>query len=157
MIVASTDSHQLLFFNRSSASSHNYNYIGFRNVNYQNPHGLSFVNDTFFYAISYVTRDVYTYSNAGNMTVWTQTLVLNTSSVTGSNNGNHVSGDDCGRYWLSLGAQGTRIFDGQLSPFSSTYLTGFNIYDTLILDNYVVYLSDRSSNRIVRVDPQIQC
>ena len=41
-------------------------------------------------------------------------------------------------------------------PLGSTALTSPNIYDTLILDNSAVYLSVRSANRLIRVDPQIQ-
>ena len=157
MIVSSADNDRLLFFNRSNVEPHNYDLIGFRNVTYKTPHGLFYIDDNVFYAISFYSHDVYSYSNEGNVTEWTEELVLNASSVVPPNNGNHFSVDECGRYWMSLGPHGIWILDSQSSILGMINVTGANIYDTLIDKKHVMYISDYPSNRIIRIDPHIQC
>ena len=156
MIVTASNINRLVVFNRSSPTSHNYNYIGYQNVSCQSPHGLFYVSDSLFYLTSWSNSTVYKYSNVGNVAGWSETLAISASPVP-SSTGNHVSIDECGRYWLSLGAGGVQIFDREGSPIDSLYPTGSNIFDTLVLDNYVIYLSDSAANRIIRLDPSIPC
>ena len=157
MIVTSTINQRLLFFNRSDAMSYNYDFIGYQNVSYPNPHGLFYVNDTFFYVTSWANNTAYGYSNAGNITSWTETLVVNAWPTTGSSDGNHVSVDNDGRYWFSLGQFGIKVFNRQGASIDTLKPTNSSIFDTLITDNYVIYLSDKGSNRIIRIDPNLQC
>ena len=157
MIVASSTNNSLLFLNRTGASSYNYNLIGNRHVSYWYPHGLLYINDTFFYATSWGNNTVYAYSTAGNVTSWTEKLVLNASSVAVVSNGNHVSIDECGRYWFSLGIYGLMIFSSQGSLLGTLKPTGSDIFDAVISENYVIYLSDSLGNRIIHIDPNIQC
>ena len=102
MIVTAAYSNCLIFFNRSSPTSHNYDFIGYQNVSCQGPHGLFFVDDGLFYAISFYNNTVYKYSKPGNATGCSETLAATASSVS-SAYGNHVTIDGCDRYWLSLG------------------------------------------------------
>jgi hypothetical protein len=158
MIVVSFAYSRLVFFNRSSFMPHNYDAIGYQTVSGGLPHGLAYVNDTFFYLASARDNAVYAYTNAGNLTSWVETVALNASSVASSpNNGYHISIDTSGRYWFSLGPYGTKIFDRQGLLLGSFYPTGSFISDTLITDNYVVYVSDTASGRIIRTDPNLQC
>ena len=158
MIAVSFGNTRLVFFNRSSLMSHSYDAIGYQTVNGSLPHGLAYVNDTFFYLTSASGNAVYAYANAGNITSWTETLALNASSVAASpNNGYHVSIDASGRYWFSLGSYGTVIFHSQGYSLGSFYPAGSFIFDTLITENYVVYLSDTAVGRIIRIDPNLQC
>ena len=158
MIVASWAYNRLVFFNRSSPTSHNYVFAGDQSVNFQHPHGLVYANDSCFYSTSQASNKVYSYSYTGSLTAWTETLVLNASSVAvGANNGYHVSIDNSDRYWFSLGENGTQIFDSQGSLLGTPRPTGSNIFDTLITDNYVIYLSEYVPDRITRIDPNIQC
>lgn len=157
MIVSSADNNRTLFFNRSNVEPHNYDFIGFRNVGYGTPHGLLSINDASFYAISHMSNNVYAYSNAGNATEWMESLVLNASSVTGFSGGSHLSMDKCDRFWLSLGSHGIWIFNSQGSHLGTLNMTSVDVYDTLILDNHLIYVSDYSSNRIIRIDPHIRC
>ena len=157
MIVSSADNDRLLLFNRSNVEPHNYDLIGFRNVTYKTPHGLLYIDDASFYAISYTSNNVYMYSNAGNATEWTESLALNASSVTGFSGGTYLSTDECDRFWLSLQSHGIWIFDSQGSHLGTLNITGVSMYDTLIDKNYVMYISDYASNRIIRIDPHIQC
>jgi hypothetical protein len=157
MVVASSSNNRLLFFNRSSAVSYNYNLIGSQNVSCVYPHGLTYVNDTFFYLISWGNNNVYSYSNWGNSSAWTETLALNLWSTTGSSDGNHVSVDECGRLWVSLGQYGVRIYDSQGVLRGTLKPLGLAVSDTLILPNYVVYMSGYYSNDVLRIDPSIQC
>ena len=157
MIVTVVFSSRLLFFNRSSPTSHNYTFSGYQDLTFQGPHGLFYVNDGLFYLTSYSSGNVYKYSNAGNGTAWSGSLAVNASSVGTSLHGNHVTIDACDRYWLSAGGAGVRLFDREGFLVGSLYATGSNIFDTLMLDNYVMYLSDKEENRIIRLDPKIQC
>ena len=157
MLVASTKNDRLVFFNRSSPTSHNYDYIGHQNVSCKGPHGLFYVSDALFYLTSFITNTVYAYSSTTNNAVWSGTLVLNASSSASSSDGAHITIDDCDRYWFSLGTYGVQVFDKQGSPLGSLYPRGTDVFDTLMLDNYVIYQSDLASNRIIRLDPHIQC
>ena len=115
------------------------------------------MNDALFYLTSFINNTVYKYSKSGSATAWIETLVLDASSVAPSSDGSHVLVDGCDRYWLSLGYHGLRLFDRQGSPRDSLHATGSAIHDTLMLDNYVMYLSENLSNRITRIDPTIHC
>ena len=157
MIVASTYNGRLVFFNRSSVESYNYDCIGYQNVSCLNPQGLFYVNDTFFYATSWTDATAYTYSNAGNVTSWTETLFLNATSISGPKVGNHISIDGYGRYWFSLGSYGVKIFHDHKSLLGTLQPNGSDIFDTLFVDSCVLFLSDTKSNRIIRMDPNIQC
>ena len=157
MIVASTFNNRLLFFNRSSSTSYNYVFVRYRDVSCHNPHGLFYINDALFYLSSWSDNTVYTFSNPGNTSAWIEMLVLNASFVAPFSDGNHLLIDDCDRYWLSLGQYGVQIFDRQGALLGSLYSTVAYVFDTLMLDNYVLYLSDNTGNRIIRFDPNIQC
>jgi hypothetical protein len=136
---------------------HHYNLIGYQTVNGSLPHGLFHGNDTFFYLTSWQDNTVYTYSNAGNITSWRETLLLNARPLVNSSNGHHVSIDNTGRYWFSLGDYGTKIFDAQRSLLGTLHPTNSLIFDTLITDNYVIYLADIALDRIIRIEPNLQC
>ena len=157
MVVASSSNRRLLLFNRSSPGSYNYNLVGSQNVSCAYPHGLTYVNDNFFYLISWGNNNVYTFSNSGNSSKWMEKLVLDLWSTTGSSDGNHVSVDECGRLWVSLGAFGVRIFDSQGFLRGTLKPLGLSVFDTLILPNYVIYTSGYDANDIRRIDPNIQC
>ena len=155
MIVVSSHSDLLVIFNRSSVVSYDYHFIGSRIVSGHNPHCLFFFDESTFYLSSWNDNTVYRYLNAGNATTWTETLVLNASSVTSVSAGNHITIDACGRYWFSLGPAGVKIFDGQGLLLGSFYIPGSYIFDALILDNFVIYLSDPTLGRITRIDTNI--
>ena len=157
MIVASSGNNRLLFFNRSSTGSFHYDLIGFQILSNVHPHGLLYVNDSFFYGTSWAENTLYEYAYAGNATSWAERRVLNASSMTNSSDGNHVSMDGSGRYWLSLGTNGPKIFDSQGSYLETINPMGSFIFDTLIGEDYVIYLSTFSSNQIIRIDPHIPC
>ena len=156
MLVASTKNDRLVFFNRSGLTSHNYDYSGYQSVSCQGPHGLFYVNDGLFYGTSFPNSAVYKYTRSEDGTTWNETLAVNASSVS-SPNGNHVFIDGCDRYWLSLGAVGMKVFNRQGLLVDSLSPMGSNIFDTLILDNYVIFFSDNGGNRIIRQDPNVQC
>ena len=153
MIVASPYHHILLFFNRSSTGSYNYDFMSAQNVSCPNPHGLLYINDSFFYATSWRDNAVYAY--ARNATSWIETLFLDAWPATGSSQGYHVFIDRDHRTWFSLGPYGLRVFDSQGSTLGTLKPPGSEIFDAIILENYVIYLSDISSNRIIRLDPGI--
>ena len=157
MIVVTINNNRLLFFNRSNVGLYSYDFLGFQNVSGSTPHGLQYVNDTFFYLISYDDNTVYAYSNSGNMVTWNEQLFRNLSSIAGSPNGAHVSMDECDRVWVSLEHYGVKVFNIQGSLLGSIQPMGVCAFDTLILDNYIIYVSSYDSNEILRIDPGIQC
>ena len=157
MIVSSNNNDHLVFFNRSSPESYNYDYIGYQRVNYSTPQGLFYVNDTFFYATSWSKALVYSYSSSANATSWTEKLALDAQSSIGSMNTAHVFIDQCGRYWLSPEFSGVKLFSNNGSFLGSVAPMGLSAFDILITDNYVIYLSASGSNRLIRIDPNIQC
>ena len=81
-----------------------------------------------------------------------KSLALNASSVTGFSGGTYLSTDECDRFWLSLQSHGIWIFDSQGSHLGTLNITGVSMYDTLIDKNYVMYISDYASNRIIRIE-----
>ena len=157
MIVTSMDNGRLLFFNRSSALSYNYDFIGYQTVSGQLPYGLLSVNDTFFYLTSRLDNTIYSYLSTGSTTSWTEMLVLDASSYASLFNGVHVSIDNSDRYWFSLGSSGAKIFDNQGAFLGTVQPAGSFVFDTLIADNYVIYLSDNALGRIIRMEPNLEC
>ena len=155
MIVTSVGNGRLLFFNRSSSTSYDYSFIGSQITNCSHPHGLFHVNDTFFVLSSWADNKIFTYSNPVNATSWTETLAFDASPTTGSNKGNNVAIDRDGRYWFSMGTYGALILDSQGALLGTIKPPVTSIFDTLILDDYVIYFSDIEANRILRFDPNM--
>jgi len=157
LVVASINNYYLLFFNRSNNMSTNYNFGYGQLVNYSRPHGLFYINDTYFYATSYANSSVYSYSAISGTPKWSENLFLDAQPESGPSSGAHIAIDECGRFWFSLGNYDLKIFDSQGSFLDSFTFTNASIFDTIITDNYVMYLSDTNSSRIIRIDPDIQC
>ena len=157
MIVISTDNNRIIYFNRSGAMPQNYVYLGYQDVNCAHPHGLVYGNDTFFYASSWQKNSVCTYSNAGNITQWTENRLFNASLVANSSTGYHLSIDTSGRYWFSLGSYGTKIFDKQGILRGTFQPANSFMFDTLVMKNYVIYVSEYTLGRILRIQPNLQC
>ena len=119
MVVASNNNQKLVFFNRSSSSSVNYTYSYQVSTSYVGPHGLWYVNDSFFYVTSWDVNSVYSYATTNGVT-WNETLFANVNSVGGGGGATHVTVDECGRKWVSLVTSTMVIYDG-----NGTYLANF--------------------------------
>ena len=157
MVVASTDNQSLLFFNRSSTVSTNYTLDYTQSVSYPLPHGLFFINDTYFYATSWGSNTVYSYSAIQGNTTWTENLFIDARSMATEVSGAHITTDECGRFWFSLYSNGIKIYDSQGSYLGNFSLSNSFIFDTKITDDYVIYLSDENNNQLIRLDLDIQC
>jgi hypothetical protein len=147
------------FFNQTNDETLNYTFAYQQSVYYPFPHGLTGYNDSFFYATSYQSNSVYSYSAVQNSTLWIEKLVVNTNLFLSNGGGAFVTIDECGRYWFSLETSFIGIFDSLGSWIGNFSLESGMIVDTLITDNYVMYFTDRnaSAGRIIRIDPHIQC
>jgi outer membrane protein assembly factor BamB len=156
-VVVSTNNNRFVFFNRSSNTSTNYYPFYQQSLNYGSPHGLVYINDSFFYATSWAINTVYSYVPMQNSYQWNQTLLINATRTASSPNGNHIAIDECGRFWFSLGTYGLQVFDSQGTYLANMSLSGYSVFDAIITDDYVFYISDASTQRIVRIDPNIQC
>jgi sugar lactone lactonase YvrE len=156
MVVTSYGSNSLVFFNRSNISPINYTFISKQLTNYPGPFGLWRVNDSFFYVTSYDNSSLYSYSNDING-LWKETFVFSTNQLSNTNGPTHVTIDDSNRFWFSLGTDTTLIYDQQGNLLANYTIPNSKIFDIKILNNYVMFFSDSGSNRIVRIDPNIQC
>ena len=156
MVVASTGNNKLVFFNRSSSSSVNYTYSYAVSTSYPAPHGLWYVNDSFFYATSWDVNSVYSYVTTNGVT-WNETLFANVNSLVSGAGAAHVTVDECGRKWVSRGSNTTIIYDSGGTHIGNFILPSTEIFDTLFMDNYVMYLSDSVGGKIIRFDPHVAC
>ena len=152
MIVTSSILNYLVFFERKSAGSKDYDYSGRLSVEYQNPYGLWYIKDTYFYATSLTSSSIYAYSSVNSSLLWMEVLFVDARAVVASFFGYHLTIDQCNRIWFSLGSSGIRIFDSNgLLIGNVTELTSV-VVDLAITDDYVIYISDAGLNRIVRID-----
>ncbi|CAF1005513.1 unnamed protein product [Adineta steineri] len=157
LIVASTFNSYLLFFNQSATDSTSYSFVNQQKVNYIDPHGFWYVSDTYFYVTSWQDNTIYAYSATNNSVIWTEQLFVDAHSVAPSSDGNHLTVDECDRYWFMLGGNGIRIFNNQASLIANLTRISASPFYSIITDKYVIYVSDTSSNLIIRIDPNIQC
>ncbi|CAF1535987.1 unnamed protein product, partial [Didymodactylos carnosus] len=152
LIVASAANNKLLFFQINSLT--NYTLVNSIQTTGTSPHGLTYVNDTYFYVVSFVSNTVYSYSKIQpSSTNWTEALYINSTT---NGLGTHMTIDDCDRRWLSIAEYGIRIYD-----LDGTHLADWTIttmpFDLLILNNYVMIITLIFNNTMIRVDPQYQC
>ena len=154
MIVASSGNNLLLCFNRSDATSTSYTFAYMIPFSDNYPHGLWRVNDSFFYVTSYTSNTIFSYTLVNN-TTWIPKLIVDARSMVSIGGGTHVTVDQHGRLWFSLGDAGVLIYDNQGVLLGSFSYSLVSVYDLLITDNYVIYLSLYSSNLLVRLDPNI--
>ena len=157
LVVTSTFNHRLLFFKRPNNFSTNYNFIYQQNVNYSFPHGMFRVNDSFFYTISWANNTVWSYSEVENSTQWNENLFIDAKPRAPTAAGDHITVDECGRSWVSLATYGVHVFDAKGEYLDRLSLTNTSIFETVITENYVMYISDTLSQRIIRIDPDIEC
>ena len=157
MVAASGNNRQIFFFNRSSILPRNYEFISNQSVSYNWPHGLWYVNDALFYVSSWEEKTIYSYATYDNGSTWNETLVVNATDLSSNRWGAHVMIDECQRFWLSTSNDGVLIYNSQGQP-DGTFSTIWNgTFDAMFLDNYVMLLSDRVANKLIRLDPQIEC
>ena len=154
MVVVSSYNSFLFFFDRS----HNYELITTQSVTFPLSHGLQIVNDTFFYVTSWSDNAIYSFStDLSNNASWTKQLLVDARSIAPVLWGAHVTIDDCDRFWFSLGDNGIVIFNNQGVFLRNATRMISSIFDAILTENYILYLSDLTNNQIVRVDPNIQC
>ncbi|CAF2513314.1 unnamed protein product [Rotaria sp. Silwood2] len=143
---------------RDNASS-DYTFAYQQLVYYPGVYGLTGYNNSYFYATSWTNNSVYSYSAAENNTSWIETRIIDASTIQNISGGTSVTIDECGRYWFSLETSVIQIFNSLGSWIGNFSLGSGLIMDTIVTDNYVMYLSDglTSSGRIIRIDPHIEC
>jgi hypothetical protein len=96
MMIASAGNSHLLFFNRTDYFSRSYQFFYKQRTSFSTPHGLLYINDTFFFATAWGQKAIYSYS-FNNNTSWTETLHINASSITSLLGGSHLMIDECQR------------------------------------------------------------
>ncbi|CAF0857944.1 unnamed protein product [Adineta steineri] len=153
MVVASASNNRLYFF--SLINNTNYTMTSYITLNYIAPHGLLHVNDSYFYATSWTNTSIYAYNYNATISNWTQTLFVN-AYTTSTSYAAHVLIDDCNRRWFTIQGYGIRIYNENGINLGNWSL-GAGYFDTLLLDNYVVLLSNTVNSTSTRIDPQITC
>ncbi|CAF1406599.1 unnamed protein product [Adineta steineri] len=153
MVVASATNQRLFFF--SLTNNTNYTMISTISLNYQTPHGLHRVNDSFFYVVSWDNPSLYAYNYNETTSNWTETLFVN-ATINSTIYGAHMTIDDCNRRWFTMYNYGIKIYDENGINLDNWYL-GAGYFDTLLLDNYTVILSNTANSKVIRIDPQLQC
>jgi hypothetical protein len=71
----------------------------------------------------------------------------------------HITLDDCGRIWQIIYASGVYIYDSWGIPIASWNITygADNLFDIILLPNYVILLTKVNAMKILQYDPQIAC
>jgi hypothetical protein len=96
------------------------------------------MNDTFFYASSWGTSTILSYSYINS--TWKYTVFVN--PMTGVD-GSHITLDDCGRVWHVIFLSGLYIYDSsgiRIASWNITWGTD-SIYDIIIFPNYILLLT----------------
>jgi hypothetical protein len=156
MVAVCSGTNSLIFFQQSSSISTNYTFSYSQSLSNIAPHGLLYINDSFFYATSWQNNQIYSYA-AINGTFWKETIVVNALPYVSGSDGNHVAVDECGRRWFAMGAAGLLIFDTNGALIGNYSQLSKCIFDAVLTENYVLYLSDYQSHQIFRIDPNIDC
>ena len=156
MVVSSTNNQRILFFNRSNTSSVNYTFAYELSTSYSGPHGLWYVNDSFFYATSWNANSVYSYATVDGVT-WNETLFANVNTIVASGGVTHVSVDGYERRWMSRGGNTMLIYDSSRVYVGNFTLPSNGVFDALFIDNCSMYLSDYVGGQIIRLDPHVTC
>ena len=67
--------------------------------------------------------------------------------------------DDCGRVWFIITDFGLRIYDSSGVEIGSwNVATASNVlYDLVLLPDYVLLVTMKQSQKLVRYDPQVSC
>jgi hypothetical protein len=116
--------------------------------------GLAKVNDTFIYTSSWNNRSISSYSYQNQ--TWNYQIF---ATAIGSGSGSHLAVDDCGRVWFIINSFGLRVYDqsgveiGNWSMASGSH----TVFDILFLANYVLLITRKEDQQIVRYDPQVTC
>ena len=156
MVVASGGNNQLVFFTRSLSSPTNYTFAYQQHINCNSAHGMWRVDDDFFYVTSWDGNKIYSYQSV-NETSWAESLVVDALPIVPISNGFHVSVDECDRLWFSLGDAGVLIFSNQGILLGNLSFLATYAFDALVLENYVLYMSSYATNRVLRLNPNIEC
>lgn len=155
MVLASHGNDKIFFYNQTGGNRTQYSQMHKLSTNFQKPHGLGFINDTYFHVTSMDNAGIYSVSmnTTGHWDLYT--FATNPfSSVYGS----HVTIDQCSRRWLSHQATPTfSVWFDDGSLVDSVDIQLISTFDAVIDENYVIYLSGSSPDAIYRVDPNITC
>ena len=157
MVVAGVYSQWVVFLKRVNHSPTNYTFLFKQSYDSITPHGLWYVNDTFFYVTSWKNNRVYSFTQV-NTTFWQDDLFIDAGVFYNSSLGYHITVDQCNRYWYAMGTAGFLIFDE-----NGSYLTSYkpspttSVFHAQITRDYVMYISDMDFDQVLRIDPNISC
>lgn len=136
--------------------STNYQYAFSCPTTYAGPHGLAYVDESSFYATSWYAYMVASYTINTNLTC-IESLFINDSFLTSSNSGSgsRVTVDVCGRSWFLTYNFGLLIFDKQGSYLVKFSRIHYGLFDMVLTENHIMYLSDDADSKILRVNLHI--
>ena len=154
MVVSAFGNKSIVFFNLTDSIMFVYSYMYHLTVTYSVVHGLTSVNDSFFYATSYSAKSIYSYSRVGNSSQWNETLVVNAQSWATGSGGAFVFVDVCSRLWLFMEGPTVYVFTNRGSLLGNISFVASQITAGYFLQNSALYLSDREvgTSKIFRID-----
>lgn len=157
MVVAATGSRSLAFLKRMNHSSTNYTFLFTQTFDSMTPHVLWYVNGIFLYVTSWRNNRIYSLTQV-NSTFWQENLFIDASSFSNNTVGDHVTIDECNRFWFAMGSAEFVIFD-EYGSYLTTYMTSptNNVFHVQITENYVLYVSDLGLDQVLRIDPNVSC
>jgi hypothetical protein len=74
--------------------------------------------------------------------------------------GSHLTTDKCGRVWFINTAFGLHIYDStgvEIGTWNMSLNSSDQIYDILLLPNYIVLISHYETSKVVQYNPQVTC
>jgi hypothetical protein len=77
-----------------------------------------------------------------------------------TSSGSHIAVDECERVWFVSTRLGLQIYNSsgvEVGRWTLGLNNSNQLYDVLILPNYVIILALAHQQRIVRYDPQLSC
>ncbi|CAF1076586.1 unnamed protein product [Adineta ricciae] len=152
MVVASADNNCIYYY--AVVNDTYYPLINYTTVNYNTPHGLFPLNDSFYYVAAWSIPSIYSYKYNTQSANWTQSLFATAPAP--SAYGAHIFVDDCNRRWFTVYGYGIRIYDANGASLGNWSIGG-GYFDALLLDNYVLILSNSANSKLTRIDPQVTC
>ena len=82
---------------------------------------------------------------------WNENLFVNGATVQSPGQGSHVMIDDCQRKWLSMFNAAFLTFDNHGNLLGNFTPPWNKAFDAIFTRNYVMYVSDWQSNRLIRL------
>ena len=119
---------------------------------------LNTVNDSFVLMTSWESSyPVYAIKSSSGISNTWSLVSFNATKVSASESLGDAIIDSCGRLWVVVYGFGIRIYDPSATVVLANWAVSTGLDDILLLDTYELFLSDYNGNKILHLNPNIQC